>query len=222
MGLADFVVPGVSGALDIVGTVMQNDASARQAARQMDFQREMSSTAHQREVADLRAAGLNPILSATGGSGASTPSGAMAPQSNVFKDAFSSAVEVMRTIAETDRLRAEAETTRELGSSYKAKSWLDEMLTSESNARTQGIYTDNQLKLYQRDVQEALWSNPDMRKIIVENSVLQNAILRADASMARREAKKMATYEKWDDTKEGKVLMFLERLIGGYKGRSRN
>lgn len=54
------------------------DFNSKEAQKNRDWQERMSNSAHQREVRDLLAAGLNPVLSALGGSGASTPSGASA------------------------------------------------------------------------------------------------------------------------------------------------
>jgi hypothetical protein len=62
---------------------------------QMNFQREMSNTAYQRAMADMRAAGLNPILAGKLG-GASTPAGAMAGVPDVTKTMASSAQQAVQ------------------------------------------------------------------------------------------------------------------------------
>ena len=59
----------------LIGGIGQGAASYKSAQKQMKFQREMSNTAVQRQMADMRKAGINPILAGKYG-GASSPSGA--------------------------------------------------------------------------------------------------------------------------------------------------
>lgn len=80
MGILDMLIGGgISSAGNYFGQMQAENFNADQSQMNRDFQERMSSTAHQREVKDLMAAGLNPILSVN--HGASTPGGSSASTS---------------------------------------------------------------------------------------------------------------------------------------------
>ena len=100
----------IGGLFGYKGTKDTNVASAQQAQKQMDFQREMSNTAVQRRMRDLTKAGINPILA--GSKEASSPAGAMAPVMNKAQVAMNTALNAANlenTIANTQK--TEQETT---------------------------------------------------------------------------------------------------------------
>ncbi len=100
------VLGGIAGSLlSNVGAAEQNQSNVRISQAQMDFQERMSSTAYQRSMADMRKAGLNPILAYKQG-GASSPGGAGIPAVNEMVGPANNARELSTQLANLKNTKA--------------------------------------------------------------------------------------------------------------------
>ena len=100
----------ISSAASAYGANKSAKQSRSNSREQRAWQETMSTSAHQREVKDLKAAGLNPILSARG-TGAPTGAGSMAQTpdySKAYGDAALKAAQLSLLSAQSRKTRAEA------------------------------------------------------------------------------------------------------------------
>ncbi len=172
----------------------QREWSAEQATISRDWQKSMSNTAYQRSMADMRKAGLNPILAA-GGGGASTGPGAMgqgvAAQVPDYGAAFtrgtSSAVEGLRLGQEKKRLDQELK-------NMKQKEALD--------------FETKRTKLFEGMNQEAQahQAEEQTKAIKTQNILQETKVPAAKAEM------------KFDETALGEWLRKLNRFTGSTFG----
>lgn len=183
MALAPYAAPVIGSAIGAVGSAVSSAFNVGESRANRRFQERMSSTAHQREVADLRAAGLNPLLSSKYG-GSSTPAGSMTQIENPLASAPQAGAEIGRAALSSPLIKAQVATqvsqadlnsaqaakvraeTKLSGQSYEQFALMNPVLFKQALANLQSTtsstaYTSS---LTKKAVQEALQLQADLHK----------------------------------------------------------
>lgn len=126
----------IGGGLGLIGGVLGNESREDTASEQTEFQREMSNSSYERQVADMKAAGLNPMLAYTKMGGASTPSGAQAVVEDVMTPSINSGVAAARVAAEIKNMMQVNENLKSENQKINAETALAETAAAKNQADT--------------------------------------------------------------------------------------
>lgn len=234
-GVAGSVLGGIASAK---GAKSANEAQMGMSREQMQWQERMSNTAHQREVKDLRAAGLNPLLSATGGMGASTPSGSTTSVRNEIGAGVASAIEALTKITQAFLTREQTKQTEAQADLTKAQTtntMSDTILKSEQHlnvradaklkgeqantarATTRNILEDTKVKQMAQKVQMSeIDKNNQFTNLLNQQRFTeqQKTLLTGTNALSAIESlKQMKNEGSVSDTQYGQVMEYIKRFF---------
>lgn len=223
----------IGGGAALLGGILANKSSAarqedaqafnaQEAQANRDFQERMANSAHQREVADLRAAGLNPILSGTGGMGNASPSGSAAstsplPATDAITPAVSSALAAKRNEAEIELLQAQKIQALSTARNQNAQGSVNEAEASNAIARYPQILQETNLSAARELESKASGLNQYAQEALNKARTItekfsadvqreQARILVEDLKAARRRG-------TVDETQYGQVMEYISRIL---------
>lgn len=175
----------------ISGQQLTNAQALEEAQRNRDFQHFMSNTAHYREAVDLKNSGLNPILSVTGGQGASSATGNMAPLQNPYKDTVGE-VNAARKIQEVEKQRNLMELSR---------------LANETRRTDSEIELNKQKELYTMDAARSERADADLKFGLQGLNIRKGENIIADTDRIRKEIEHLSSQINLNSAAGQKLLI---------------